>query len=87
MIDQYQVSTDKRSGIYSDRNRPDDEQYVVRLVRQVVWVSVETVRVVTRLPAEYDSTTAVATDGSPGSHGAADAPQNARSRVGGATGG
>src|SRR4029077_1172345 len=35
VIDQYQVSTEKRSGIKSDPNRPDDEQYIVRLVGQV----------------------------------------------------
>jgi predicted helicase len=53
VIDQYQVSTDKRSGITSDPNRPDDEQYIVRLVGQVVQVSVETVRIVKSLPKEY----------------------------------
>jgi len=43
-VDQYQVSTDTRSGITSDPNRTDDPQYIVRLVKQVV--SVETVRLV-----------------------------------------
>lgn len=33
VIDQYQVSTDKRSGIVNDPNRLDDEQYIVRLIR------------------------------------------------------
>ena len=51
VIDQYQVSEDKRSGITSDPNRPDDEEYIVRLVGQVVRVSVETVRIVSGLPA------------------------------------
>ncbi len=51
VIDQYQVSTDKRSGITSDPNRADDEEYIVRLVGQVVRVSVETVRIVRGLPA------------------------------------
>ena len=32
VIDQYQVCTDKRSGITSDPNREDDPQYIVRLV-------------------------------------------------------
>ncbi len=36
VIDQYQISEDKRSGIRSDPNRADDEQYIVRLVGQVV---------------------------------------------------
>jgi hypothetical protein len=34
----------------SDPNRPDDEQYIVRLVEQVITVSVETVKIVTSLP-------------------------------------
>ena len=49
VIDQYQVSEDKRSGIVSDPNNLDDEQYIVRLVRQVVTVSVETVQAVDEL--------------------------------------
>jgi predicted helicase len=55
VIDQYQVSTDKRSGITSDPNNPDDEQYIVRLVGQVVRVSVETVKIVNSLPKEFSS--------------------------------
>jgi predicted helicase len=51
VIDQYQVSVDKRSGIASDPNRADDEEYIVRLVGRVVTVSVETVRLVKALPA------------------------------------
>lgn len=54
MIDQYQVSEDKRSGIRSDPNRPDDPEYIVRLVGQVVRVSVETVRIVAGLPNRYE---------------------------------
>jgi predicted helicase len=46
IIDQYQVSTDKGSGITSDPNRIDDPQYIVRLIGQVVTVSLETVRLV-----------------------------------------
>ena len=53
VIDQYQVSEDKRSGIQSDPNRADDPEYIVRLVGQVVRVSVETVRIVKGLPGEY----------------------------------
>jgi predicted helicase len=49
VIDQYQVSTDKRSGIVSDPNNPDDEEYIVRLVGKVITVSVETVRLVNEL--------------------------------------
>jgi predicted helicase len=51
VIDQYQISEDKRSGIRSDPNRPDDPEYIVRLVGQVVRVSIETARIVGGLPA------------------------------------
>ncbi len=54
VIDQYQVSEDKRSGIVSDPNRADDPEYIVRLVGQVVRVSVETVKIVNSLPAEFE---------------------------------
>ena len=54
VIDQYQVSTDKRSGIVSDPNREDDPQYIVRLVGQVIRVSLETVQIVKDLPAEFE---------------------------------
>lgn len=50
IIDQYQVSTDKRSGISNDPNRPDDETYIVRLIKQVISVSLETVNIVQNLP-------------------------------------
>jgi predicted helicase len=53
VIDQYQVTEDRRSGIKSDPNRPDDPEYIVRLVGQVVRVSVETVRIVNDLPATF----------------------------------
>ncbi len=46
-------SEDKRSGILSDPNRDNDPEYIVRLVGQVVRVSVETVTIVNGLPAEY----------------------------------
>jgi predicted helicase len=49
VIDQYQVSVDKRSGIESDPNMYGDEDYIVRLVGRVVTVSVETVRLVREL--------------------------------------
>ena len=53
MIDQYQVKEDKRSGIRSDPNRAEDPEYIVRLVGQVVRVSLETVGIVKGLPGEY----------------------------------
>ena len=42
----YQVSTDKRSGITNDPNRLDDPKYIVRLIEQVITVSLETVKLV-----------------------------------------
>jgi len=51
VIDQYQVSIDKRSGIVNDPNRADDPEYVVRLIGQVITVSLETIRIVKGLPA------------------------------------
>jgi len=50
VIDQYRVTTDKRSGIVSDPNRSDEPEYIVRLVERVVRVSVETVKIVGGLP-------------------------------------
>jgi predicted helicase len=51
VIDQYQVSTDKRSGITNDPNREDDAEYILRLIGQVIHVSLETVKIVNALPA------------------------------------
>ena len=50
IIDQYQVSTDKRSGITNDPNRADDPKYILRLIGQVITVSLETVKIVKSLP-------------------------------------
>jgi predicted helicase len=50
IIDQYQDSTDKRSGIRNDPNREDDREYILRLIGQVITVSLETVKIVAALP-------------------------------------
>ena len=50
IIDRYQVTVDKRSGIENDPNRLDDEEYIVRLIGQVITVSLETVDIVNNLP-------------------------------------
>ena len=55
IIDQYRIKTDKRSGIRSDPNRLDDEEYIVRLIGQVVRVSLETVNIVRALPEDMGS--------------------------------
>jgi predicted helicase len=49
VIDQYQVTTDKRSGITNDPNRGNELQYIVHLIGKVITVSVETVKLVERL--------------------------------------
>ena len=51
IIDRYQVKVDKRSDIENDPNRLDDEQYIVRLISQVITVSLETVDIVDNLPS------------------------------------
>ena len=53
VIDQYQVSTDKRSGVVNDPNRLDDPQYIIRLIGKVITVSLETVKIVEALPTLY----------------------------------
>jgi predicted helicase len=50
IIDQYQVKTDKRSGIVNDPNRSDETQYIVRLIGKVITVSLETMKIVKNLP-------------------------------------
>lgn len=50
VIDQYQIKTDKRSGITNDPNNLDDETYILRLIKQVITVSLETVTIVENLP-------------------------------------
>ena len=53
VIDQYCVEHSKTDPeeITSDPNRADDEEYIVRLIGQVVTVSVETMKLVRSLPA------------------------------------
>jgi predicted helicase len=50
VVDQYQVSEDKRSGIVNDPNREDDPEYIYKLIGQVITVSLETVKIVKSLP-------------------------------------
>ena len=49
VIDQYRVTRDEKGNIASDPNRLDDEQYIVRLIGQVITVSLETQKVISRL--------------------------------------
>ncbi|HET9028271.1 MAG TPA: type ISP restriction/modification enzyme [Trueperaceae bacterium] len=51
LIDRYQVTTDKKSGIKNDPNEwSDDPCYILDLIQRVITVSVETVRIVNSLP-------------------------------------
>ena len=50
VIDHYRVERDAAGEFASDPNRADDEEYILRLIGQVVTVSVETVKRVTGLP-------------------------------------
>jgi len=50
VIDQYRVTKDDQGNIVSDPNRMDDEQYIVRLIGQVITVSLETIKIVGGLP-------------------------------------
>jgi predicted helicase len=51
VIDQYQVTTDPRSGITNDPNRDDEPDYIVKLIGKVITVSLETQKLIARLPA------------------------------------
>lgn len=57
VIDQYQVYTDKRTGITSDPNAWGEEhghpEYIVELVARVITVSLETQEIVHSLPEKY----------------------------------
>jgi predicted FMN-binding regulatory protein PaiB len=54
IIDQYQISTDKRSGSTNDPNREDDPQYILRLIRKVIGVSLATVQLISALNVGQD---------------------------------
>ncbi len=51
VVDQQRIQRDdKHSGIVHDPNRPDDPRAIVRLIGQVVTISIETLRIVDALP-------------------------------------
>lgn len=51
IIEQYQVKTDARSGIVNDPNDPENPQAIIKLIGQVIQISLETVKIVQALPA------------------------------------
>jgi hypothetical protein len=46
----YYYRRGNRSGITNDPNRPDDKEYILRVIGQVFTVSLETVKIVNALP-------------------------------------
>lgn len=51
VIDRYQVGTDKASGLVTDPNQwSEDPQYIVDLLKRVVRVSMDPLRVIGALP-------------------------------------
>lgn len=54
IIDQYRIKTDKRSGIVNDPNDPEKPDYIVRLIKKIVTVSLETVQLVQGLPEQFE---------------------------------
>lgn len=54
VVDRYQVTKDKESGIVNDPNEySDDPRYVIDLLKRVVTVSVETLAIVRELPTLF----------------------------------
>jgi predicted helicase len=51
VIDQYRLKVDKRSGIINDPNRPNDDTYILGLLKKVITVSLETLKVIEALPS------------------------------------
>ena len=52
IMERYAVTTDKASGIKNDPNAwSDDPRYIVDLIKRIVRVSLESVRIVAGLPA------------------------------------
>ena len=50
IIEQYRVKTDKRSGITNNPSRPDEPDYIVKLICKIITVSLETVKIINNLP-------------------------------------
>ena len=50
LVESYRVKTDKRSGLVSDPNRPDEPNFILDLIARVATVSLETQRLIGELP-------------------------------------
>ncbi len=53
VIEQYRVKVDKKSGLVNDPNREEDEGYILELVKKIITVSLETIKVVEGLPIDF----------------------------------
>ena len=53
VIEQYQMERDTSGDVVSDPNRDGDEEYITRLVGQVVQVSLKTTAIIDQLPEEF----------------------------------
>jgi len=49
VVDQYQLSVDKRSGIIYDPNDFNDKRYIVELVGKIITVSLATVEIIKKI--------------------------------------
>ncbi|MGD1808431.1 type ISP restriction/modification enzyme [Dapis sp. BLCC M126] len=51
IIERYKITKDKNSGIVNDPNNwSEDSRYIVNLVKRIVRVSLETVKILNNLP-------------------------------------
>jgi predicted helicase len=52
IVDQYRLEEDENGTITADPNDPDNEQYIVQLIERVITVSLNTLALIRKLPAE-----------------------------------
>ena len=53
IIDQYRIKTDKTTSITHNPNNPDDPQYIIRLIKKIVTVSLESVKLIKEIDDVY----------------------------------
>ncbi len=59
IMERYQITTDKESGITNDPNEwSENPRYIFDLLRRIIRISIETMKVVNSLPALEESTVA-----------------------------
>lgn len=50
VVDQYRISTDKRSGLVKNPNRENSPKYIISLIQRLVNMSLETVEIISKMP-------------------------------------